>query len=521
LALATASCGIDRQAAEPPSTSGSAQHAAVPVNPDSEVTIVTFRVAATLDPVGTLSASYLRSHGAGEALMKIGADGSVQPELARSLEQSSPTTWTLTLRPNVTFWSGAPVDAGAVKASLERTQALDSFGAGFIKDLDIAVVDPLTLRLTTPEPRYSLPSSLAFYQLLVHNAASYGPALNGNDTKVADLTGPLRPVSFTPKSEMVLERNPRYWGPAIPIRKLTVREVADPQARAQVALAGQATIVQDIPADRAKEVRDGKGPLSLVTHPAANTNGIYLNPTSAKSPALGDPRVRQALAWGTDRAQLVELATEGLSKAMPSWLASNPQYPEAARQGFTAFDGSRAGRLLDEAGWRVGPGGVRQKDGQDLTVRLMTWGTEKAMGEVVQAQWRRLGVKVELSHGEHTVISEGRKVNDWDAFTEAWSTLGDTPTLLSNKVGRGGTGNYAKIDDPTVEALLAKVATAPTEAERKQAALDLNSVMVEVVPLIPTYPRLQLTAVAKDLRGFVPHPLQYENIIQPTMGVVR
>jgi len=379
----------------------------------------------------------------------------------------------------------------------------------------------LTLRLTTPEPRYTLPSSLAFYQLLIHNAASYGPALNGNDVKVADLTGPLRPLSFTAKTEMVLERNPRYWGEPSPIRKLTVREVADPQARAQVALAGQATIVQDIPADRAKEVRTANGRLALVSFPAANTNAIYLNPTSAKSPGLGDVRVRQALGWGIDRPQLVELATDGLSKPMSSWLASNPLFPEAAAQGFTSFDAAKAGRLLDEAGWRMGAGGIRQKDGQDLTVRLMTWGTEKALGEVVQAQWKRIGVKVDLAHVENSIIAEARKVNDWDAFTEAWTTLGDTPSLLANKVARSGTGNHAKVDDPKVEALVAKAGTGVTGAERKQAVLDISAFMTETVPLIPTYPRLQLTAVDTSLKGFVPHPLQYENIIQPAMGLTR
>jgi peptide/nickel transport system substrate-binding protein len=277
--------------------------------------------------------------------------------------------------------------------------------------------------------------------------------------------------------------------------------------------------VQDIPADRAREIRDAKGPLDLVTFPAANTNGIYLNPASTRSPALADVRVRQALGWGTDRAQLVEIATEGLSKPLASWLASNPSFPEAAAQGFTSFDAAKAGRLLDEAGWRMGSGGLRQKDGQELAIRLMTWGTEKAMGEVIQAQWKRLGVKVDLSHGEHTVISEARKASDWDAFTEAWSSLGDTPTLLANKVGRSGTGNYAKIDDPKVEELLTRARSAADAAGRKQAMLDLNAFMSDMVPLVPTYPRLQLTAVAKNVQGFVPHPLQYENIVQLTMGL--
>jgi peptide/nickel transport system substrate-binding protein len=219
LGLMSAGCG-GGSSSDPTSSPAAAPAPASALNRESELMIVTFRVAATLDPVGSLSASYLRSHGAGEALMKIAPDGSVRPELARSLEQSSPTTWTLALRPDVRFWSGAPVDAAAVKASLERTRALDSFGAGYIKDVDIAVVDPLTIRLTTPEPRYTLGESLSFYQLLIHNAASYGPVLNGNDVKVADLTGPLRPVSFTAKTEMVLERNAAYWGGAVPIRSL-------------------------------------------------------------------------------------------------------------------------------------------------------------------------------------------------------------------------------------------------------------------------------------------------------------
>jgi hypothetical protein len=103
----------------------------------------------------------------------------------------------------------------------------------------------------------------------------------------------------------------------------------------------------------------------------------YLNPGSKEAPALADVRVRQALGWGVDREELVKLATNGLTKPSPSWLASNPGYQEAASTGFTSFDGTKAANLLDEAGWKL-VDGKREKDGRPFVLRLLTFGAEAA-----------------------------------------------------------------------------------------------------------------------------------------------
>ncbi|MEJ3750072.1 ABC transporter substrate-binding protein [Actinomycetes bacterium KLBMP 9797] len=470
--------------------------------------VATSALAASVDPVAELSASYLRSVGAAEGLMRIQADGTVAPELAEKVEATAPTVWTATLRAGVTFWQGGTVDAAAVVASMERARADNTLAAGLLKDVTVAATGARTVTFTTKEPAYSLPYALSHYQLVIHNYKD----------GTADLTGPYRITGFESDRRMVLERNERWWGGTPGLARVEVRKVADPQARAQIALSGQAEIVQDLPTERAAELKAAPG-IALVAKPAANTVTVYLNPASAAAPALADRRVRQALAWGVDRQEVVNLATNGLSVPAPSWLASNPAYPDAATQGYTRFDKATAERLLDEAGWTRAGNGTRVKDGEKLTLRLLTFGAEAATGEVLQAQWGRLGVDVRVQNVESSLINQQIDKGDWDAVTQAWTTLGDTAKLMAAQVGPGGAANHGQYTEPRIAGLLAQATGAAGEAQRTAAVYALNEVMVELAPLIPVHPRVLATGVSDQVTGFVAHPLQYENIVQPAMTV--
>lgn len=478
--------------------------------------VATSALAVSVDPTAELSASYLRSVGAAEGLMRIQADGSVAPELAEKVEATSPTVWTATLRAGVTFWKGGTVDAAAVVASLERARAENTLAAGLLKDVTVAATSGRTVTFTTKVPAFGLPYALSHYQLAIHNVSSYPAGFSGTDPATADLTGPYRITGFESDRQMVLERNERWWGGTPGLSRVEVRKVADPQARAQIALSGQAEIVQDLPTERATELASTPA-MSLVAKPAANTVTVYLNPASAAAPALADRRVRQALAWGVDRQEVVELATNGLSVPAPTWLASNPAFPDAATQGFTRFDRATAERLLDEAGWTRGADGTRAKDGTKLTMRLLTFGAEAATGEVLQAQWARLGVDVRVRNVESSLINQSIEKGDWDVVTQAWTTLGDTPKLIAAQIGPAGAANHGRYTDPRIEGLLAQAAGAPAEPQRTAAVYALNQLMVELVPSIPVHPRVLATGVSDQVTGFVAHPLQYENIVQPAM----
>lgn len=479
--------------------------------------VATSQLTASLDPVAELSASYLRSVGAAEALMRIQADGTVAPELAEKVEATSPTVWTATLRSGATFWRGDPVDAKAVAASLERARKENTLATGLLDGVKIEAAGDRTVTFATEQPAPGLPYALAHYQLAIHNTATYAKG-DGVDPAAADLTGPYRITRFSSDRKMVLEPHTRWWGGKPGLARVEVREVADPQARAQIALSGQAEIVQDLPTDRAAEINATKG-VSLVAQPAANTVAVYLNPASSAAPALADKRVRQALSWGVDRKEAVKLATHGLSVPAASWLASNPAYPKAVGQGYTTFDKARAGRLLDEAGWVAGSDGKRRKDGKVLGFRLLTFGVEEATGEVLQEQWRRLGVDVQVRNVESSLITQSLEKGDWDAVTQAWTTLGDTATLMAAQIGPQGAANHGKYRDDRVSALLERASGGEQETERTEAVYELNQLMIDLVPSIPVHPRVLATATADGVSGFVAHPLQYENIVQPRMTV--
>ncbi|MBD2847679.1 ABC transporter substrate-binding protein [Paenibacillus sp. IB182496] len=469
-----------------------------------ELIVVDQNIAASLDPVQPLTSSYLRKIGAAEALFKVNAAGETVPELAEEATQVDPTTWEIRLRPGATFWSGAAVDADAVIASLERSRANDAQAQPFLAELTLEKVDAATLRVTTSRAQLPVPLNLSYYQTVIHNA---GQAHDSVETM--DLTGMYRVTAFTPKQSMELARNEHYWGAAPAIERIVYEEVADEQTRVLSALSGRSHVVYQIPVTSMPQF-ESREDVEISAEPAANTQTVYLN---LSRPQLADVQVRQALAWGVDREELVIAAAEGQSTPVTTWLGSNPAFAEAKNAVYSAYDPDQAGALLDDAGWMLGEDGIRYKDGEPLQLRLMTWGQDQALGEALQSQWGRIGVQVEVQHGDYSLIQTARESGDWDASIEAWSTFGEELTLLQGQYAPEGSGNYGGYNDEETNALLAQLAEAADQQSRRELTLQINTRVAEQAPVISLYPRPQLTAVSTALQGFEPHFRQFEHIV--------
>ncbi|TMV47824.1 ABC transporter substrate-binding protein [Paenibacillus mesophilus] len=474
-----------------------------------DLVIVGQEIAASLDPVQPLTSSYLRNAGAAEALFKVMEDGRIEPSLAESAKEVDATTWEIKLKPNVRFWSGKAVDASAVIASLERSKAKDVQAKPFLADLTYAKVDDQTVQVKTAVNNVPVPLNLSYYQTVIHNAEAKHDAVN-----TMDLTGMYRVKEFIPKQKMVLERNEGYWGKKPNIRKVVYEEVTDGQARVLSALSGRGHVVLNIPVTSIAQFKDNKG-VKISAAPVANTQTIYLN---LKKPQLADVLVRQALSWALDRKELAVLGAEGQSIPVTTWLGSNPAFAEARNAVYAKADPAKAGQLLDEAGWAKGSDGIRYKDGKPLSLRLMTWGGDKALGEALQNQWTKIGVKAEVQHGDYSLITAAREKGEWDASIEAWSTFGGLHSLLSGQFAPKGSANFGGYDDEETVQLLAKLKDAADEAARRRLALKINERVAQQAPIIALYPRPQITAVSASLQGFEEHFRQFENTVHANLS---
>ncbi|WP_281890491.1 ABC transporter substrate-binding protein [Paenibacillus sp. YYML68] len=469
-----------------------------------ELVVVGQEIAASLDPVKPLTSSYLRNVGAGEALFRIDAKGQTVPSLAESAKAVDPTTWEIKLRSGAKFWSGKPIDASAVIASLERSRAQDPQAQPFLKELAFSKVDDYTLQVKTTSPHVPVPLNLSYYQTLIHNAEAKYDAVD-----TMDLTGMYKVIEFESKKKLVLSVNESYWGTKPTLKRVVFEEISDGQTRVLTALSGRSHVTLNVPAASLSQFKNHKD-VRISAEPAANTQTIYLN---LSKPQLADARVRQALSWALDRQELVAVAAEGHGVPVTTWLGSNPGFPEARNAVYDKTDLTKAGQLLDEAGWKKGADGIRVKDGQPLTLTLMTWGGDKALGEALQSQWTKLGVKAEVRHGDYSLIQAARDKGEWDAFIEAWSTFGDMHTLLTGQYGPKGSANYGGYVDEETSRLLAQLKEATDDQSRRKLALQVNEQVARQAPVIALFPRPQLTAVSKKLQGFEEHFRQFENVV--------
>ncbi|MCI7403501.1 ABC transporter substrate-binding protein [Pyramidobacter sp.] len=481
---------------------------------ESELIVAGSEIACGVDPTVYPAADYLLNMGAGEILFKAGADGIIRPSLAKEAVQLDEHSWEIRLRPEAVFWSGAPVTAEAVVASLMRSKALDMKANPHLKGMTFSAADENTVRVVTDAANVDITENLSSSQLVIHNTAA---PYSYDGAESADYTGMYRIVSFEPSRRMVFEKNENYWGTKPEIQRVVHEQIGDSDARVMAALSGQYHVVMDIDRTAYKQFTENAAS-HIVMVPGAQTMTVYLN---TEKSALSDERVRRALSWGLDRRELILLGMEGLSEPVTTWLGANPAYADIKNAFFDSYDPEKAAALLDEAGWRLEADGYRYRNGAQLAMTVRSFRNDKALGEAVQIQWRRLGVNVSVRHGDYSLMSDAYKTGDWDGAIEGWGTFGNVLGLLNTQYGANGTANYGRYRDARVDDLLARLAAAGSREERGKIARELSLHIAEKSPAVYICPRPQITAVSNKLRGFVPHFRQFENVVNANLRIVE
>ncbi|GAA3464516.1 ABC transporter substrate-binding protein [Saccharothrix longispora] len=275
-----------------------------------------------------------------DVLAKPGADGGTELRLAESITPDAALTrWTVTLRPGATFTDGKPVTAADALFSLRRIhgKSAENFGRMTMFDLDASrVVDDSTVELVTTKPYAEVPRALESVTFVVPDGTT-------DFTRPVPGSGPFTQVEGTPEAA-VLERNDGWWGPAPALRRVEVRAVIDPQARAQAVLTGQADVAIGVNPATAEQVK-GNADYAVVHREAITLYPFVMRLDQAP---FDDVRVREAIKLAADRDALVDKVFLGYGKAGGDLITPadpiSPDLPARTR------DVTRARALLAQAG---------------------------------------------------------------------------------------------------------------------------------------------------------------------------
>ena len=446
----------------------------------------------------------------------------IEPWIAESWSSNADKTeYTFKLRPGVTFSDGTPLDANAVAKNF------DTYGLGnkekrlpvseVINNYDHSeVIDPLTVKF------YFKRSSPGFLQ----GTATIGSGLvslstlNRNYDELGDArhiigSGPFVVSAETLGREVDLSVRKDYrWGPARLTQQgranldgIKVIVTGEDSVRIGALQAGQADFIRQIQAYDEKQTQD-----QGFTIYAAPTRGV--NDSVAfrpDNPLVSDLRVRQALLHATDSKQIVEtLFSVNYPQAKSVIASSAAGFVDLSAK--LKFDPALANRLLDEAGWKKGGDGLREKDGKKLLLNVyesLPQPQNKAVLQLVSQQWGKVGARLNILAGD-----AGSKVADNldpqktpAAVVEVGRADPDViksqfyPTNRDALLQQGGTGKNSAFKDDKLNALLLGIASEVDAEKRLQIAGEAQNYLLDQAYVIPFFEEPQVFAGAPYLKG--------------------
>ena len=149
---------------------------------------------------------------------------------------------------------------------------------------------------------------------------------------------------------------------------------------------------------------------------------------------LCDTAVRRTLQHATDRETISEGIFYGLEQPADTLYASTVPYCDVELEPYE-YSMDIASQILDEAGWTVGSGGIREKDGKKLELNLLYNSdsvTEKTIAEYLQSEYLKLGVSINIHGEEEQSYRDNMKAGNFDmVFNICWGMPYDPQSSLA------------------------------------------------------------------------------------------
>lgn len=411
----------------------------------------------------------------------------MRPALAQSWQVSpDQLTWTFHLRPGVTWQDGSPLHATDVVYSYRRIideKLANSDKLSAVRD--VSAPDPATVVISLARPTPNLLTNIGGFKgmAIVQRA-------NVESGRIATHpvgTGPFAFAERRSGDSITLTANKNYWDGAPKVPGITFRFISEPSTALSALQAGEIDWTDAIPPQRVEQLK-GDDSIHLAVTPSNDYWYLALN--EARKP-WNDVRVRQAVAYGIDRAAIVQATSYGTATANQLAIPQgNPWYTPYDRY---QHDQRRAADLLRDAG-------VEQQD-LDMLVTSEYPETVTA-AQIIADNLAAIGITVKIRTVDFATWLDEQNSGHFDMLMMGWLGNIDPDDFYYAQHHTGGSSNAQKFSDPEVDRLLDAARTETDRAARQDDYATAATIVADQASYIFLYNPSVIQGWTTNLTGY-------------------
>lgn len=444
-------------------------------------------------------------YGIGETLFHYSDAMEIEPWLATDYELVDELTWKITLRDDVTFTSGRAMDGQAVKECLEHLVEVHDRARGDLM-IDTITAEGQTVTIKTLEPKPTLLNYLSDpYGCIIDMEAGI------TEDGIVAATGPYIATSLISGEELNLIKNENYWNGEPGFDEITVLTISDGDTLTMALQSGEIDGAYGMPYASYPLFQNDD-----YTFSSCATSRAFFAHMNFESAIIQDPAVRQAIAMGIDKESFVEKLLDG------NGYPAIGVYPDNFTFGGDAvtakdYDPEGAKAVLEAAGWVDTDGdGYREKDGQKLSIRWLTYPSRQELpllAEAVQATLKDIGMEVIInSTADHNSIRVDPTA--WDVYASAMVTAptGDPAYFFTTHCLDSSDVNNGHYHSDKLEALAAELSETFDTTRRGELAVEMQQTILDDDAFV-FCSHLQMSMISQsDVTGLVAHPCDFYEI---------
>lgn len=358
-------------------------------------------------------------------------------------------TYTVELKPGIKFTDNTTLTAEDVVFSYNNVKEIGVSDVDLSNMANVTALNDTTVVFELNTPDSTFISKLADVGIVPsdsYNNETYGSNPVGS--------GPFKFVQWDKGQQVILEKNPDYYGDQPEFDKLTILYLQNDGALA-AAQKGEVDIAE-IPVNMANETIEG---MSLKVLPSMDVRGISLpnvpnvGKTTEDGAAIGnnvtsDLAIRQALNYGINRTEIINGPLYGYGEINDDGIANT--LPWADNETLEGGDIEKAKQILEEGGWKDTDGdGIVEKDGLKASFELDYKSDDQprqALSVAVAEKAKEIGIEItpegktwdemDLTKNSNAIIWGFGTADPSFLYHEYYSDLAgegyDNPSMINN-----------------------------------------------------------------------------------------